>query len=90
MTNEDFEVLETYAIKDSVLNGTKPLKYILSLLGCPNWLMKWVALILTFIKEEKNQYIDSVYQSKKETLEAQLRKTLDDESIEHLVSKNIV
>ena len=53
---------------------------------CPDWLKKWIALILRFVKEERNQYVDYNFARRREELEVQLRRKATAENIENLVS----
>jgi hypothetical protein len=61
-------------------------KFLHDPLGCPVWLKKWAALVLHFIKEEKDKYVEFTFPRKKQEMENHYqKKPLDKEIIDQIV-----
>ena len=77
LTQEEEVLLDEYGFKGAIFED------------CPQWLIKWIALILKFIREEKEEYVNFVLPKRKQELEVQIqRKPLDLESLQNL-KKNL-
>lgn len=61
------------------------LLYLSDLIGCTNWLKKWIALILTFIREERNQFMNFMLPVKISEFETNYRQKVTPETIENIV-----
>jgi [histone H3]-lysine4 N-trimethyltransferase ATXR3 len=75
LDDSDRSVLNQYSYGNAILEG------------CPTWLKKWAALILKFIQEEKEKYVEFTFPRKKVEMEIQYqKKPLDKETIEQIVT----
>jgi len=54
-------------------------------LDCTNWLKKWISLVLHFVREEKNQFVDIMLPVKIAEHEAQAREKITPEGRENLI-----
>lgn len=73
LTSDDNQLLEHYSARGSMLDG------------CPTWLKKWTALILRFIEEEKQEYVNFTLPKRKQEIEFQnQRRPLDHETLMNL------
>jgi len=85
LTKEDYEILESYSFKSSILEGIFSLLFLLKSLGCTNWLKKWIALVLRFIREERNQFLSFMLPVKITEFETNYRQKVTPEIIENIV-----
>jgi len=73
LTKEDYELMDSYSIKSSILEN------------CTNWLKKWIVLILEFIRDEKNQFVNIMLPAKIAEHEAQTREKITLEGKENII-----
>ena len=58
----------------------------LKILGCTNWLKKWIALVLRFVREERNEFMNFMLPVKIAEFENNYRQKATAEIIENIVN----
>mmetsp|Transcript_13251 Transcript_13251/g.11336 ORF Transcript_13251/g.11336 Transcript_13251/m.11336 type:complete len:238 (-) Transcript_13251:1458-2171(-) len=59
LNEKDYELFDKYSFRGCILED------------CPDWLKKWIALILAFIREERERYVEFTFPKRKQEVEQQ-------------------